>query len=277
MTGMTTAYSTLGLQPGADREAIDAAYKKLIKRYHPDRSGGDAQRAAEINRAYRELRGSTGQPAEKAAPSSIAEAIYQRRAQRVRTKARRKPRRRWALVLLLAVCALLFLQRQHVGSLAMQVRDMITGVVQPQVAFGEGPVPAQPDLIEHPLAANAIQGAIHDAMRIGPDDEDGLADQSRDCHRQMRLAPSAEQLDRCAAFDDAVVALHDSDPVHDGGPFSASAVTSRQMAAATLLSNDYLAIESRLDRVRSLVEATLSQPAAPAPTSQTVRTRRPGR
>src|SRR3954447_12331417 len=51
-----SAYSTLGLSAGADWDAIERAYKKLIKRYHPDRAGGDAGRAAEINRAYRELR-----------------------------------------------------------------------------------------------------------------------------------------------------------------------------------------------------------------------------
>lgn len=39
------------------RDASAYAYRKLIKLHHPDRSGGDAARAAEINRAYRELRG----------------------------------------------------------------------------------------------------------------------------------------------------------------------------------------------------------------------------
>ena len=42
---------------GADAAAVDEAYRRLIKQHHPDREGGDSTRAAEINRAYRELRG----------------------------------------------------------------------------------------------------------------------------------------------------------------------------------------------------------------------------
>ena len=56
MRGPASAYDALGLEPGADRAAIEEAYRRLIKLHHPDRSGGDAQRAAEINRAYFELR-----------------------------------------------------------------------------------------------------------------------------------------------------------------------------------------------------------------------------
>ena len=51
-----SAYAALGLEPDADEAEIEQAYKRLIKEHHPDREGGDAARAAEINRAYRELR-----------------------------------------------------------------------------------------------------------------------------------------------------------------------------------------------------------------------------
>ena len=51
-----SAYGVLGLEPGADDAAIEQAYRRLIKKHHPDRSGGDTARATEINRAYRELR-----------------------------------------------------------------------------------------------------------------------------------------------------------------------------------------------------------------------------
>ena len=56
MAADTSAYAVLGLEPGTAATEIERAYKKLIKRYHPDREGGDAERAAEINRAYRDLR-----------------------------------------------------------------------------------------------------------------------------------------------------------------------------------------------------------------------------
>src|SRR3954447_2887118 len=51
-----TACVSLWLEPEADSAAIEQAYKRLIKEHHPDREGGDASRAAELNRAYRELR-----------------------------------------------------------------------------------------------------------------------------------------------------------------------------------------------------------------------------
>ena len=57
MAGRASAFAALGLPPGADAAAIEQAYKRLIKQHHPDREGGDSTRAAEINRAYRELRG----------------------------------------------------------------------------------------------------------------------------------------------------------------------------------------------------------------------------
>lgn len=35
------AYRTLGLSPGADRASVRRAYSELVRRYHPDRNGGD--------------------------------------------------------------------------------------------------------------------------------------------------------------------------------------------------------------------------------------------
>ncbi|MEM9964938.1 MAG: J domain-containing protein [Asticcacaulis sp.] len=44
------AFRTLGLEVGADRKTIIAAWKKRMKSAHPDQ-GGDAQRAARLNAA----------------------------------------------------------------------------------------------------------------------------------------------------------------------------------------------------------------------------------
>ena len=44
------AYRILGLEPGADDEAVRAAYRDLMKRVHPDQ-GGSAYLAAKLNQA----------------------------------------------------------------------------------------------------------------------------------------------------------------------------------------------------------------------------------
>ena len=66
------------------------------------------------------------------------------------------------------------------------------------------------------------------------------------------------------AFDDAVVGLQDRDPLRDRGPFAPLAVTGRQWSAGSQLSDDYLAIDGRLDRIRLRVELALAPEDAPA-------------
>ncbi len=50
------AYQILGLQPGASREDIQAAYRRLIQRVHPDH-GGSSYLAARLNQARNVLLG----------------------------------------------------------------------------------------------------------------------------------------------------------------------------------------------------------------------------
>ena len=58
-------YQTLEVAPGAEPEVVDAAYRALARKYHPDvnRSPGAAERMREINAAYAVLR----DPARRAA------------------------------------------------------------------------------------------------------------------------------------------------------------------------------------------------------------------
>lgn len=49
-------YALLQIEPGADREAVKQAYRRLARRYHPDVNDGDAsatRRMQQINHAYR--------------------------------------------------------------------------------------------------------------------------------------------------------------------------------------------------------------------------------
>jgi hypothetical protein len=249
MAGDASAYAALGLEPGADSPAIEQAYRKLIKQHHPDREGGDAGKAAEINRAYRELRRARNlrDPLELNDDGLVPQRAGQG----------------WlatALVIGLASLALL-LVREPLAPFA-------GGIAAAPAAKVEGSgirlVASRADPMDQPLHREVIDSAARDALRlVRTRDEMALASISRDCHHRLRSEPSLIQLDRCAAFDDAVVELQDRDPLRDQGPFGELAVTGRVWSGATALSDDSVAIDARLDRIRLRVELEL---AAAAPT-----------
>ena len=245
MSADGSAYGVLGLEPGADAEAIARAYKRLIKQYHPDREGGDARRAAEINRAYRELRlaGRVNQPLDLEFWDEPGTSGGQVRA---------------AVVLLgLAGAATL-------AAAALAFIGSSPAITTPLALAQKRSDPPARDLMQRPIVTEAVDAAIADARRIArTSDEMTLAEASRDCHRQLRADPTIARLDRCAAFDDAVIQLQDRDPLRDRGPFSELAVTGRKMAGATLLSNDALAIDSRLGQIRLRVELAFAPPPLP--------------
>ena len=242
MAGDASAFAALGLEPDADSAEIEQAYRRLIKQHHPDRKGGDASRAAEINRAYRELRGTR----DLKEPIEFHDPLPE-----IRSRGKT-----WlAFALLVAIGA--------GGFLISQMRLAPLAQIAPAVARthsrARNPAPPQGDLMDQPLHLTAIDGAARDALRLSRSrDEMALANASRDCHHLLRSNPTMIQLDRCAAFDDAVVQLQDRDPLRDQGPFSELAVTGRLWSGATALSDDSVAIDARLDRVRLRVELALA-------------------
>lgn len=245
--GDASAFETLGLSPGADPAAIERAYKTLIKEHHPDREGGDSARASEINRAYRELRGPRALGPD---PLELNEDPFDYR-----------PRRSWVIPAfgVAAGFAALLITYEPISPM-LQYWAPLSAKALPATA----PSGAVPDPMSVPLHAGAIAAAISDARHLSTtSDEMGLAAKSNDCHRRLRNDPEVAQLDRCAAFDDAVVELQDRDPLRDRGPFSELAVTGRQWSSASALSDDYLAIDGRLDRIRVQVELALADSAPP--------------
>jgi hypothetical protein len=247
MAADASAYAALGLEPGADASDVDRAYKQLIKEHHPDREGGDSARAAEINRAYRELRAAFGS----------------RDALDFNDPPLEEDRAGWvqgAIALLLAL-AVLFTLTGPASTYMRQLLEPRTPALQDRAA---APVRRGVDAMDQPLHLAAVTGAVREAVALLEKRDDGaLLDASRGCHRALHLEPSITQLDRCAAFDDAVLQLQDHDPMWDQGPFSQIAVTGRQWSGSSALSNDYLAIDSRLDRIRVQVELALAPPAPP--------------
>lgn len=232
-----SAYAALGLEPGANAAAVTAAYKKLIKEYHPDRSGGDSGRAAEINRAYQQLRSALHIKDEFSLHPIIA----------------RKAPAGWSPTVWAAILVLVL------GGAAALLALVPMPRAEENVAPRAHARADRGDVMNRPLSIPAIDDAVFEAVKLSrTSDEMRLAAASRRCHSNFRIKPELAQFDRCAAFDDAVVRLQDRDPMRDRGPFSQIAVSGRLWSAAAYLSGDYLATDSRLQRIRIRVETLLS-------------------
>src|SRR4051812_41325661 len=176
-----SAYAALGLQPGADATAIERAYKSLIKQHHPDREGGDSARAAEINRAYRELRAELG-PKDALVFNDV--------------EPPEESGGGWgplAIVLLLALGTPPALP----GPPAAFMRQL----AEPGRADGEATLAATgTDAMDQPIHLAAVRSAVREAVAtLGKRDDLALVSTSRDCYRTLKLEPSVTQLDRCAA------------------------------------------------------------------------------
>jgi DnaJ-like protein len=239
MAGDASAYAALGLDPGADSASIEQAYRKLIKKHHPDREGGNTSRAAEIIEAYRAIR----------AERNLKDPLELNEEMGLPGRSGRG----WvAAAMLLVVAILLFLILT--GPLSSIAQP---GGHRPALIHRVGGSAADP--MDQPLHLAAIDGAALQALELTrTKDEMALSGASRDCHHLLRNAPTILQLDRCAAFDDAVVQLEDRDPLRDQGPFSELAVTGRVWSGASALSDDSVAIDGRLDRIRLRVEEVIA-------------------
>ena len=240
MSGDRSAYELLGLEPGAGREAIEQAYRRLIKLYHPDREGGDPLRAAEITRAYRELRGhrTRGEELEfyEQPPAGSTSAG-------------------WQIIALSVAIVLLSLAILAGGPFDGGFGPRSTGV--PVKAQARVPAPDSP--IEQPINLDALEATVAEVRQLfHSEDEIKLAQLSRDCHQGFRQSPDIDRFDRCVAFDDAVIILQDRDPLRDQGPFREVAVVRRHWSEGMALTNDSWALDSRLDRIRLRVELLLA-------------------
>jgi DnaJ-class molecular chaperone len=93
-------YQVLGVGPGASREELHDAYRRLVKLHHPDRNGGSPEstrRFQEIQQAYDAVRGNSAQPppADSSVEARMADLERElREAEAAARKAARPPRDR---------------------------------------------------------------------------------------------------------------------------------------------------------------------------------------
>ena len=251
MRGQESAFAVLGLRPGADRAEVDRAYRRLIKLYHPDSPGGDGERASEINRAYSHLRKSMVQlPAVTPRP-------------RMGPQPSRGGRTPWAILLIAAACGAIW-----ASGLAENVRweeGPSYAAIAPAPKEEASPVPAPPGLFDAPVSAELVDRAIDDARRLHEEtNARTMAAVSAACLRELRTDPTAFRFDSCVAFDEAAALLQAGRAGFRSGPFNELAVTARQVAAARMVTSDYLAADSRLQQIRSQVQMSL-MPGIPDP------------
>lgn len=72
-------YEVLGVSPGASKDEVAKAYRKLAKKYHPDLNPGDAEAArkmSEINAAYEDIKSGKASSSSYGSSSSGGSSYY---------------------------------------------------------------------------------------------------------------------------------------------------------------------------------------------------------
>lgn len=261
-------YAVLNVAPDADPAVIEAAYKALIKKYHPDMlagtPGGDLRRAAEINEAFQVLRDPDRRARydyderarqdtfRRAAAAASGPAIYPS------APPRRRRKSRWrALLLLLAAAAAFFVWRET------EAGQRFLSANGSSLALDTNPS-GNPGAVR----ATDIDRAFDEFRKIR--DRTGLLGLSafsQDCFAAQSRSQSAAEFDFCVAFDHAA-ADYDARIAGDDLPqlprFRPDELKSRHEWAARLISSDEGWISARLDELRGLTSERL-QPAAAKP------------
>lgn len=177
-------HDVLGVRPGADRKAIEEAYRRLIKQHHPDRAGGDGEAARAIIQAYRSLSGS---------PERVHRVIVE-----APPSARMSGVARW---------------RAAVGALILAITIWwfplpTFDLSGPATTRAQLPVltpaerPSAPALLAQVAPDGAAVGAgVEEAMRLARQSPEMVRRYSRLCAADLARLPGEGLLDHCLAFD----------------------------------------------------------------------------
>jgi hypothetical protein len=243
MRGDRSPYDVLGLRPGAGRAEVSDAYRRLMKRHHPDRPGGDANRASEINRAYTCLRKRLGEPVRV----PVAVPIRRRSARGRRT----------SIVFLLAAAGISALVLNDYCRQGSTQRAFVTIPQFTAPLRAEDREVFDPPSLDEPVQTQVVAKAIADAVTFHASGNFGAAaDYSNACHSALRRQRTLAWYDACTAFDEAMLALGDK-ASDDSGPFDEAAVITREVAAARIFSDGTMSADSHLHDIRSQVDMAI--------------------
>lgn len=235
MSRMPSPYETLGLRPGASREAVESAYRRLIKQHHPD-LGGDGTAARAIIAAYRELRRGEGrQPTVLKAPSPI------------------KRRRRFGAMTTMVLVAVGLLWWAPWPTLELNRAGAMQSATIVQPGPAPSPSPALLPRVDPDVAA--VEAGVMEARRLRRQSPDQLPGYSRSCVADLQRLPSDALLDHCLGFDMAAtlqLQLAGTEARH----------ARRHLEAAKQVLQDPVLAQARVSKIRRLVEQRLLEAEA---------------
>lgn len=263
-------YAVLNVAPNADPAVIEAAYKALMKKYHPDvlagEPSGDRQKAAEINEAFqvlkdpeRRARYDGDQRARQDAIRRVAVAAVNQPVYHPPRPRRRRPR--WPLLVLLAAvaAATIFWLRDPEAARDLLASQLHTLAPKASAATGQAAA----------VQVEDIDRALEEYQKIkGKAGLLGLTAFSQDCFADQSRVPTARAFDFCVAFDHAAARYGEKiagDDLPQLQRFEPRELEIRHESAARLVSDSDRWIAARRARLRELTfqRLELSEPSAP--------------
>jgi hypothetical protein len=228
-------HEVLGLPPGADRAAIEKAYRRLIKQHHPDKAGGDPESAKAVIQAYRDLSRQRDQlPVVVEAPPQVRE----------------PGRRYWPGLAALAGGLFLWL-------LPWPSAEERRNPPLPPAAGRSDPMIAEPAPSAAAMArvapdGPAVEAGVEEARRLVRQSPALALRYSRSCAADLDRLPGDALLDHCLAFDLAISAGGNQE-----GWWEPRGMAERQAALARAVLEDDVLAGARVRAVRLQVERLL--------------------
>ena len=287
MRGRNGLYTLLQVLPDADPAVIEAAYKALMKKYHPDRLGGDdaEHRAAAISHAFNVLRDPDRRAAydaeEKAREDryrvELARAFPEpppggeapRRGTQLPVRAEPTPRAGqrvagWVgvagVIVLGATVVLLARGPQQAPAFGPAANVAAPDLQATAAEDGQGSVPFR----DQPVNRGQVMKAIAEFKRITAlSGLPGAADYIERCFETQAQSLDLNDFDYCVAFDHAA-GRTDLLPEADlrsaaARRFQPQNQVSRHVRAADPMADTFSSIELRLFEIRRLADSVIAE------------------
>lgn len=272
-------YTLLGVLPDADPVVIEAAYKALMKRHHPDiHAGGIAvgeRIAADLNQAYQTLRDPDRRAAydadqrarEERRKAELARALQPPGARIAQPPPRPEPARAgqraaaWiGAAGLLALGGAIYLFSQGVEPARTRVVTIEAEAVAPAARE------AEQAFRDQPVSRDEVTRAIARFRQVaGETGLPGAAGYSQACFDGQSRTRAISSFDHCVAFDHVAGRAEASTPERRELQFQPQSLVMRHIRAAERIVRDPSLIEARLFEIRRLADNELERLASAAP------------